>query len=68
MVYANNEQAGVGVPPEKRVQLTIVNDAGPGRKVSPTVEKALTVSAYGGFAGLAVAYGLLQLAIRRRTS
>ena len=65
--YVQNELDTYKVPPEKRFFFKIVTPAGPGRKISPTRNRALTVGAAGGLTALALALILQRLiAVSRR--
>lgn len=64
--YVTEEQAATGLDPVLRLSLRIVQDAGPGVKVSPLASRARQVGIVAGGAGVLVAYVGLQLASARR--
>lgn len=64
--YVTEEQAATGLDPVLRLSLRIVQDAGPGVKVSPLPSRARQVGIVFGAAGVLVAYVGLQLVSARR--
>lgn len=66
--YVDGEQESAGIDPANRVVLKIVDEAGPGKQVSPLREDALTTAVFSGLVAWAVAYVALQvLTAGRRT-
>ena len=64
--YVQDEQAATGLPPAERLSLRIVQNAGPGNKVSPVPARARQVAAVSAAAGMLLAYVGLQLRSARR--
>ena len=64
--YVQDEQAATGLPPAERLSLRIVQNAGPGSKVSPVPARARQVAAVAAAAGMLLAYVGLQLRSARR--
>lgn len=64
--YVTEEQAATGLDPVLRLSLRIVQDAGPGVKVSPLATKGRQNGIVAGAAGVLIAYVGLQLASARR--
>ena len=65
--YVQDEQAATGLEPAKRLTLRIVQNAGPGNKVSPVPQRARQVAAVAAAAGMLLAYVGLQLRSARRS-
>lgn len=59
--YVVDEHDRYAVPAANRFQLSLVNEAGPGTKVSPDARSARAASLLGGLVGLLLAYVALQL-------
>jgi hypothetical protein len=64
--YVQDEQAATGLDPAERLSLRIVQNAGPGAKVSPVPSRARQVAAVSAAAGMLLAYVGLQLRSARR--
>lgn len=66
--YVDDEQTATGLNPAQRLSLRIVQNAGPGNKVSPSTQRARQVGLVAAAAGVLLAYVGLQLtaAARRR--
>jgi hypothetical protein len=64
--YVQDEQAATGLPPAERLVLRIVQNAGPGNKVSPVAQRARQVALVSAAAGMLLAYVGLQLRSARR--
>lgn len=64
--YVADEQAATGLNPAQRISLRIVQNAGPGGRVSPLTSKARQTALIAGAAGVLVAYVGLQLAAAAR--
>ena len=64
--YVQDEQAATGLDPAQRLSLRIVQNAGPGSKVSPVPRRARQVAAVAAAAGVLLAYVGLQLRSARR--
>ncbi len=64
--YVTAEQAATGLGANQQLSLRIIQDAGPGRKVSPQLAKARQAAIVAGAAGLILAYVGLQLGSAKR--
>ena len=64
--YVQDEQASTGLDPAARLSLRIVQNAGPGVKVSPVARRARQVAAVAAAGGVLLAYVGLQLRSARR--
>jgi hypothetical protein len=66
--YVQDEQAATGLDPAERLTLRIVQNAGPGNKVSPEPQRARQVAAVSAAGGMLLAYVGLQLRSARRSA
>jgi hypothetical protein len=64
--YVQDEQAATGLAAPERLSLRIVQNAGPGNKVSPVPQRARQVAGVAAAAGMLLAYVGLQLRSARR--
>jgi capsular polysaccharide biosynthesis protein len=62
VAYAKGEQEAAKVPPDRRIQLRIVDPARPSAKISPKASRAVAMATFTALTGLASVYVLLQLA------
>ncbi|HVZ78099.1 MAG TPA: hypothetical protein VG818_08990 [Gemmatimonadaceae bacterium] len=64
--YVQDEQAATGLDPATRLSLRVIQNAGPGLKVSPVTQRARQVALVAAAGGMLLAYVGLQLRSARR--
>lgn len=64
--YVEREQDDAGIPDDEQIILTVIDEAQPGGKVEPTLERAMSVASAAAVLGMGLAYVAIQLATTPR--